>query len=1003
MPGTSLDRPATDARPSPPSLLHVRNVKRRRRAHPSTGGQSVPGNPKLPSPTSQPEYENLSNLSVVSNLAARGDDDSMDTTQDIGSSGPEVNAEKWFDDSNRNVSNNQNVTFENRDPPFYLSRKSSSEDDSSAGFFAKSSSGQSQLARPLPSRMESFGSTSEDFRSVIDDLTVENQKLKQRLKAYERFHSSQLHNDKLFEVRVHGLSPQQKRKLEEKLREFASSLEETSEDQVLFANQRQRSPAKLRQFDYRPKLSSVPTYNSLPLDSAYASMSTSGNASVSQSNHVDTQKLPESQVSRNQNIRSYLQDIPEGLLPRHPPLMTEKSRKKLVVRRLEQLFTGKGASSTKHSQSHQQQEVSQSAAKADRTAIEARGQVPSIEGHREAKMLLSDAEVPATLMSGNPAPLLCFSSDGDDSSRGTDWSSSATPDQRPTRPLDVDPHRAQVPAENMDYIRHLGVASPKLDEHLASEDRDGWVYLNLLTGMAQLHTINVTPEFVRKAVAEVSEKFDLSEDGRKVRWRGGMDGTRMSSDSCSSASPDDNDTVPDDIRHRSTARTGSSRKSGRTPGSTSEKHASVSRVHPSTRFNLSNTDRPTPLAPIPSAGWHKYEPLFRVGAGSEERRGYDLSDDDSLNSSGPNEAHYIDEPDRHQRPEDGPIIFYNRARFCADLSGDLGAHSTTDLAYSHHAGAVLGCVPAENSAVDPSRGPLTESSIQEVDMVSDSEIVEAPMLHGFNTPPVANSANVYSGLAPFVLEASGVGGVRPRDNFAIDVQVRHITKKATLTSGSSRFSTMAEHIPRRPSHHFGQPLRSMANTHRIKSEVLSTRKRDLPPSSLPPPSYVFMTSSSSTSDESEMEQIPPHRLARNIRSSPSLASHIARAAAPLLRKSSTEWTREMSSFGSDDSSIDMLAHAREIDPDSVAAREREFEFDTMVNQAVSKHLPIESLAATAGEMSCDDGSWAEDDSMDGNTEDDDHEARPAPKPKRGRDQAASLRGGVKRLRVRSPL
>lgn len=82
---------------------------------PSPGGRPVPGIHKHLSPTSQPVLDNLSNLSVVSNLAARGDYVSMDTAPDFSSSGPEVNAEKWFDDSNRNVSNNRNVKFEDRE------------------------------------------------------------------------------------------------------------------------------------------------------------------------------------------------------------------------------------------------------------------------------------------------------------------------------------------------------------------------------------------------------------------------------------------------------------------------------------------------------------------------------------------------------------------------------------------------------------------------------------------------------------------------------------------------------------------------------------------------------------------------------------------------------------------------------------------------------------------------------------------------------------------------
>jgi hypothetical protein len=859
--------------------------------------------------------------------------------------------------------------------------------------------------------MESFGSTSEDFRGVIDDLTVENQKLKRRLRAYERFHHCNLQDEELFAVRVHGLRPDKKRELEEKLREFASSLEDPSEDQLLFVNQQRESPVNLRQFEYRPKLSSAPTYNSLPVDSAYASMSASGNASISHSNNLDTQKQPESQASKNQNIRSYLQDIPQGLFPKHSPLMTENSRKMLVVRRLEQLFTGKGTSSGEQGQSHQQQEVSQSAAKADRTAIEARGQVPGAEGHREAKMLQPDSEVAAPLMGATTASFLRFYSDGDESSRVTDWSSSATLDQRPTRPLDVDPHRAQVAADNMDYIRHLGVASPRLDEHLASEDKGGWVYLNLLTGMAQLHTINVTPEFVRKALAEVSDRFELSDDGQKVRWRGGADGTRMRSDRWSSESPDDNDTVPDGFRPPYAARTGSSRKSAKTTVSVPEKRARISRGGSSARVHLSTTDQPT----LPGL-WHKYEPLFRGKAGSAGKTSNALSDDDSVSSSSSLEQKYVDGADRRQRPEGGPIIFYHGAKFCTDLSGDLGGKSHNGLVYSKLTRQVLGCVPKEHSsAATSARGPARESYMPEVDMVDDSEEMEEPILYGFNTPPRMNRADTYSGPSPIALEASGIGGVRPHDNFAIQVQVRRVARGEGFGIGRTSFSTMSQSNPPSLRRRFGQSLGSLARPHRIKSEILSTRKRNLPPSSLPPPSYIFIPSSSSNSDDSEIEPLPQESASHEPHPSPSLVSPIARVAPPLLHKSSTgssiarappsllrrdstDSAREASPCVSDDSSIDMLAHAREIDPDSVAAREREFELGTVFDQPASEHVSTESLVATAGEVS-----W-EDESTDGNSgsEDGSEDERPASRRKRGRDRDASPRGGVKRLRVRSP-
>src|SRR6478736_10420702 len=86
----------------------------------------------------------------------------------------------------------------------------------------------------------------------------------------------------------------------------------------------------------------------------------------------------------------------------------------------------------------------------------------------------------------------------------------------------------------MNYIRHLDLLSPDIlpgqqsiqDIHLNAE---GWVSLNLLYNLAQLHLINVTPDFVRSAVLEISTKFQLSTDGHKIRWRGGSKDTKFSS------------------------------------------------------------------------------------------------------------------------------------------------------------------------------------------------------------------------------------------------------------------------------------------------------------------------------------------------------------------------------------------------------------------------------------------------------------------------------------------
>lgn len=92
-------------------------------------------------------------------------------------------------------------------------------------------------------------------------------------------------------------------------------------------------------------------------------------------------------------MKSYLYDMPQNLMPKHTLAMSDRSKSRLVVKRLEQIYTGKGAASRRHNQSHQQQEVSQSAAQADRHMSEARGRPSMREGVREAHILPADAEL----------------------------------------------------------------------------------------------------------------------------------------------------------------------------------------------------------------------------------------------------------------------------------------------------------------------------------------------------------------------------------------------------------------------------------------------------------------------------------------------------------------------------------------------------------------------------------------------------------------------------------
>src|SRR6266700_6675017 len=104
------------------------------------------------------------------------------------------------------------------DPPFFLRNSSSSETPPEAPEqrMARLQPQSAAIAyRPGLMRLGTEGSSTEDFRSVIDDLTVANKKLKQKLRKYEKLYDAHLQEEKLFEVRFHGLPDHKKKELEE--------------------------------------------------------------------------------------------------------------------------------------------------------------------------------------------------------------------------------------------------------------------------------------------------------------------------------------------------------------------------------------------------------------------------------------------------------------------------------------------------------------------------------------------------------------------------------------------------------------------------------------------------------------------------------------------------------------------------------------------------------------------------------------------------------------------
>lgn len=777
------------------------------------------------------------------------------------------------------------------------------------------------------------GSSTEDFRSVIDDLTVVNKKLKQKLKKYERTYDAHLQEEKLFEVRFHGLPDHKKKELEEMLRKFASELDDGATSDY------PQISSRVPVLEAQNTTSSTSRF----AESGYASMSASGQNSSTHSNQEkERRKLSKSAYNRQQqSIHSYLHDIPAGLRANSNVPMTDKSKKKLVVRRLEQIFAGKQSAPGNHPQPMQQEEVAQSAATADREQREANGRLHKPEGLREARINPNeggeedDVAGQAKILPGFRPTLYVTEHD---------FTGSVSPDQRPTRPLDLDLYRAQVPMENMDYFRHLGFTPPDMVSGDAPALGHGWLYLNLLINMAQLHTLNVTPEFVKDALHEYSSHLEISHDGRKIRWNGGHDVTIHSSGSSSEyysgASPD----ALDAHGSSKNPQHGASIASSEVPLNQEQQARRLARAKREEEQNK-----------------FAYKPMFFRKEESDDEDDNDVeSSSNSLlqpqqagNSSGFGSSAMQSATSKPKpRREDGPMIFYTKAKFCTDLSGDrLGATLISPGAYktitSHPLGVASGSRSHPNGLSDIAepRGPLDVSPM-DVDSVAGTATTSSGDAFGFSPDSLIHDSGKNTPDS-MELEASGLGGVQPEDNFSVHVRRSQTTTASSGVSDQRRpslYPRKIHDILYKPQTSASKAISPRTSPRRvIKEEVLSSTRTSLPSSTLPPASF-FPFDSVSSGDVSDIDDDDGS-------SEPDSESDDGPATAfQILNISphSEDDSEEASQYSedTDDGSVDLLATARQLDPTTIRASEREY--DAAVAERLAEIIPAGSSAATAG-------------------------------------------------------
>lgn len=820
-------------------------------------------------------------------------------------------------------------------------------------------------------------SSSEEYRSIIDDLTIENQKLKEKLKKYGRSTVAHLESQKLFEIKIHSLSARKRRELEELLHSFSTGLDSSSEDLSINPTGRQSKAYPLPGKNTKHKSVSSGS-NSRPTDSAYASMSRSGPSHSSSTG--EGHSTVQSRDTKDRRMQDFLQDIPQGLLPRTSLELTENQRKRMVVRRLEQLFTGKtGPLMGVHNHSLQQQEVSKSAARADQVS---KSHYSTREGVREAhigppnmeldKQGFVSAQNNSKTSKSPTAQSNSFQSNfPPNKSRG-----SPSPEQRPTRPLDLDPDRDQIGSDNVEYIRHLGISAPQLlteESQDAAVDADGWVYLNLLINMAQLHIINVTPDFIRSAVTELSRKLQISPDGKKLRWRGGTQGTLLSSDSGGSS-----------VHHRSPIDSDGGDEASR---KRRKVHANKSTL---TGQALPRKANENSKGSVPTGAFF-YKPIFN----RYPHNFYGASCDGSVMS----QYQYGFASREHMLGNDfprdeGPMIFYNGVKFFSDLSGDRGNFETplhvTSVdkdGYSSHTRDAVGCEHPQRHLLKnrtPSGSLLPFRPFK--DYSKGGDLLQMPETRP-QTPSVLSddmdfefatdlNCDSEASLAPppslVDLSVSGLGGVQPADHLLYKVHTRW-TKDNDVTVKVSRFSTprstskkIVHTIPKSSLDSFHNPgpqdnadsiidklHRLTARTNEplsplpprpyeelpIKTENISEQFLMLDPSALPEPSsyYSMLSSTEHTgtySDSSSFSGIA------HLRDEPLERDEDLMSDNDIQVSSDNDAMDIEDGDDDDDESIDMLAYARGIDPTAVATQEQNYE-----REASDKSVQLGSAAS----------------------------------------------------------
>ncbi|KAJ4127844.1 hypothetical protein NW768_008122 [Fusarium equiseti] len=736
-----------------------------------------------------------------------------------------------------------------------------------------------QVAPHIPATVH--GSSVDDYCNVIDDLTLEIQQLQRELKPYKQRGPALLQKDRLFEIKVHGLPQEKRTELEAILRDFTTD-PDVSPAALALQKKTKMSPHSSDHIHsksgiMREHAASSPGSSLRRTDSAYASISA---GAVSPSTPVNLPILTSAQPTKGK-VEDYLRDVPDGLYPQHV-IMSDEERKSLVVSRLEQLFTSRSndASIAKVPLMRPGGSFIKARGVADaQMAVLSSALEPLAHGTeptREARIL--PPKQPHTSRNiyhsgdcgSTSDPNLETGGEGGGLTSDGKPSSPAMPlsKQRPTRPCDLDPDRAQNPSETMNYIRHLDLLPAELLPSQQSgqgnyPDTGDWVSLNLLYNLAQLHLVNVTPVFVRSAISKLSTRLQLSSDGHKIRWRGGSQDTKFGSYSCGYNTLENppggnvDDLQREDMRQKTSHFT------------TNESQLDS---HLSARLK----------------SFH-YKPLFALQDSSDEYtlRGASVcssvvATNKNCGESGLTLKNSAGSAGK-RRHREGAITYYSSAAFYTDLAGDSTDPSLTTSTLSN--------VQTRKDSQQPSGSALSPRRI--TSRTSKSSISYMPSTDGYQdlrqkalavgcdedqAQDLTNDGNDQSSDVELYLiwndgqqlirhqplEPSGVGGVRPADHFTVFVDTKRPKRDASSVYGPQirRSNESIERIVRpQEAMSTSSPVLSGSETKAIEGlrsmeiEYLSWRTERLMPAPLPPPANFlppFSTGSPMSGEDNDL-------------------------------------------------------------------------------------------------------------------------------------------------------